>query len=130
MTNVASMLVPIAMLTVGAASFAAGEAAEGEKASEQPSYPVPLSLYRVHGPCLPYAVCVAQRWGNRWKPKRPLAPDEATQAEPAIWGTTGSPWGYIRRLPSPTPESQIQPRYRGASTIRQGFDESPIPVLP
>jgi hypothetical protein len=40
-----------------------------------------------------------------------------------IWGTTGSPWGYVRRLPPPTSESHIQPRYRDASTIRPEFDE-------
>jgi hypothetical protein len=28
----------------------------------------------------------------------------------------------VRRLPPPTPQSQIQPRYRDASTIRPEFD--------
>jgi hypothetical protein len=40
-----------------------------------------------------------------------------------IWGGAGSPWGYVRRLPPPTPQSHIQPQYKDASTIRPEFEE-------
>ena len=56
---------------------------------------------------------------------RPAAAPAGPGAPPEqdIWGTTGSPWGYVRRLPPPTSASQIQPRYRDASTIRPEFAE-------
>ena len=55
--------------------------------------------------------------------RRPVAPVQPEFVEQDIWGTTGSPWGYVRRLPPPTPASHIQPRYRDASTIRPEFAE-------
>ncbi len=74
--------------------------------------------------CLPGTVCAGLPWQDRRPIRRPAAPDQPTFDEQQdIWGTTGSPWGYVRRLPPPTPESQIQPRYRDASTIRPEFDK-------
>ena len=60
---------------------------------------------------------------NRRPIRRPVAPVQPEFSEQDIWGTTGSPWGYVRRLPPPTPASHIQPRYRDASTIRPEFAE-------
>ncbi len=60
----------------------------------------------------------------RRPPRRPVAPDPPKPVDTDLWGGTGSPWGYVRRLPPPTPESQIQPRYREASTLRPQFAES------
>jgi hypothetical protein len=57
-------------------------------------------------------------------------PQKAPRADQDLWGTTGSPWGYVRRLPPPTPESHIQPRYRDASTIRPEFVERDRAVPP
>ena len=54
---------------------------------------------------------------------RPLPPTSQPLADSDIWGGAGSPWGYVRRLPPPTPESQIQPQFRDASTIRPEFLE-------
>jgi hypothetical protein len=74
------------------------------------------------GGCLPGGACAAWAWQDRRPFRRPTAPEPLTFDDQDIWGTTGSPWGYVQRMPPPTPESQIQPRYRDASTIRPEFD--------
>jgi hypothetical protein len=82
---------------------------------------VPYPAYLYPGSCFPYGTCGGLLWEIR-PPRRPAPPPEAARpAEPDIWATSGSPWGYLRRLPPPTPESQIQPGYRDASTIRPEF---------
>lgn len=73
--------------------------------------------------CLAYGVCAGWGWDDRRPLRRPVAPDPPVFEERELWGGSGSPWGYVRRLPPPTPESQIQPRYRDASTIRPEFAE-------
>jgi hypothetical protein len=73
------------------------------------------------GPCIGYRFCGAVGWWNDRPPRRPVAPEPPSPADPDLWSTTGSPWGYVRRLPPPTPADQIQPRYRDASTIRPEF---------
>lgn len=75
------------------------------------------------GPCLGYGGCPGWAWEDRRPWRRPVAPEQPVFDDQGIWGTTGSPWGYVRRLPPPTPESQIQPRYRDASTIRPEFEQ-------
>ena len=116
---VASLVLAIA--PVAAAQAAAAGTASGQ-AFVRPGYGVPYLLYRYPGACLPYGVCTGP-WWDRQPPRRPAAPDQPPPAEQDIWGTTGSPWGYVRRLPPPTPQSHIQPRYRDASTIRPEFAE-------
>ncbi|MBX3643549.1 MAG: hypothetical protein KF720_10825 [Rubrivivax sp.] len=74
------------------------------------------------GGCVPGGVCTGWGWNERRPWRRPVAPEQPTFEDQDIWGTTGSPWGYVRRLPPPTPESQIQPRYRDASTLRPEFE--------
>jgi hypothetical protein len=117
----------VVMLFVAAPHLLAAETnrtGEAEKAQVRPSYPVPYLLYRHPGACLPYGACGGLWWWeDRRKPKRPVAPEQPSFTEQDIWGPTGSPWGYVRRLPPPTPESHIQPRYRDASTIRPEFNE-------
>jgi len=89
--------------------------------------------YRLHlhpGACLTHAGCIGPWWDERRQPRRPVAPEPASQVESDIWGPAGSPWGYVRRLPPPTPEGNIQPRYREASTIRPEFSERKNPTTP
>jgi hypothetical protein len=87
-------------------------------------------LYQHPGACLTFGSCAGFWWDDRRQPRRPNTPEPASQAELDIWGSTGSPWGYVRRLPPPTPESHIQPRYRDASTIRPEFSERTSPAMP
>jgi hypothetical protein len=91
-----------------------------------PTYPFsyfspPYPPYLVPDPCYPYGTCTSLLREERLQRRRPLAPGESAPAGPDIWGNTGSPWGYVRRLPPPTPESQIQPRYRDSGTIRPEY---------
>lgn len=101
------------VLTLGAASAAAGTVYVG------PAWPVYLPGYS--GACLSYGACAVVPWGDARPWKRPVAPSQPNAVDQDIWGSTGSPWGYVRRLPPPTPPSQIQPRYQDASTIRPEF---------
>ena len=71
--------------------------------------------------CLYTGGCAGWLWQDRPPLRRPVAPEPATFRDADIWGSAGSPWGYVRRLPPPTPESQIQPRYRSASTLRPEY---------
>jgi hypothetical protein len=134
MKNMAYRFVPIAvrsallalLLTLAAPHLVAAEpgaTSEKEKTYVRPGYPLWPPLYRAPGPCLPSGACAGLWLTDRQKPRRPVAPDKANQADPDIWGTTGSPWGYVRRLPPPTSEGQIQPRYRDASTLRADVGE-------
>lgn len=93
------------------------------KAHVRPGYTLTYPLYPYPGACLLYGACAGLWWDDRRPWRRPIAPDQTPTAEQDIWSTTGSPWGYIPRLPPPTPESHIQPRYRDASTIRPEFTE-------
>jgi hypothetical protein len=104
-------------------SPAPAAAAQGAFApSPWPPFTSPFLFYA--GPCVGYGLCGPVGW---WKdprqPRRPVAPEPPRPADPDLWSTTGSPWGYVRRLPAPTPADQIQPRYRDASTIRPEFAE-------
>ncbi len=118
----------MAILTLWACSVAAGVTIDSERAHVRPSRPVFYLPYGYPAMCLPHGACAALWWEARRKPKRPVAPDESNHAEFDIWGTTGSPWGYVRRLPQPTPESHIQPLYRNASTLRPEFGEPADPT--
>jgi hypothetical protein len=124
----ACRLVLVAILTLGAASVAAGGTDDDQKTHIRPVFPMPYLLYLYPGACLPYGACTGPWWEERRRTRRPVAPDAANQAELDIWGTTGSPWGYVRRLPPPTPQSHIQPRYRDASTVRPEFAEPADPA--
>jgi hypothetical protein len=104
-----------------AAARAAAPNADG-KAYVRPGFPVARPMYVYPGACL-YGACGGIWWADRRPLRRPAAPEQAEPSEQDIWGTTGSPWGYVRRLPLPTPESHIQPLYRDASTIRPEFAE-------
>jgi hypothetical protein len=93
------------------------------KAYVRPGYTVAYPMYVYPGACLAYGACGGIWWADRRPVRRPVAPVQPEFVEQDIWGTTGSPWGYVRRLPLPTPESHIQPRYRDASTIRPEFTD-------
>jgi hypothetical protein len=121
-----TLAVLIASLMLAAPHLAAAQAGATNMdgtAFVRPVYPAPFLVYRYPGACLPYGACAGLWWQDRWQPRRPVAPSQNPPAEQDIWGTTGSPWGYVRRLPPPTPASHIQPRYRDASTIRPEFAE-------
>jgi hypothetical protein len=113
------------MLSLGAASMAAGTPSVSPASNVRPiylsSYPALFPTYLYPGVCLPYGACAVAGWADRRPWRRPTAPHEAPVIEQDIWGTTGSPWGYVRRMPPPTPSSQIQPRYQEASTVRPEF---------
>lgn len=123
----AALIVILALAAPRLIAAEASETKESGKAYVRPGYPVPYLLYRYPGACLPHGACAALGWEGRRQPRRPVAPEPADQAEQDIWGTTGSPWGYVRRLPPPTPQNHIQPRYRDASTIRPEFAEPADP---
>jgi hypothetical protein len=93
-------------------------------------HPAPYLLYQHPSACLTYGGCAGLWWDDRRQPRRPIAPEPSSQADSDIWGSAGSPWGYVRRLPPPTPEGHIQPRYRDASTIRPEFSERMGPKTP
>jgi hypothetical protein len=42
---------------------------------------------------------------------------------PDLW-SNGGQWGYARRLPPPTPESEIQPQFRDSGQILPQFRDS------
>jgi hypothetical protein len=86
-----------------------------------PAYPLIYPGYLHPGACVYAGGCVGTMWDERRLRRLPVAPSEPAPVEQDIWGSDGSPWGYVRRLPPPTPEAQIQPQYRDASTIRPEF---------
>jgi hypothetical protein len=124
-----------AALAFGAAGPAAGVTIAGSAALVSPVWPgywpaYPWVYPSLRGGCTYYGGCVGPGWDERRFRPRPVAPSEPPAAETDIWGSTGSPWGYVRRLPPATPESQIQPRYRGASTVRPEFGGPPADTNP
>ena len=124
MRKMALWFVAVAILTLGGTSVAAGARSAVGTMYLWPVWPGNrLPMYFYPGACLLYGACAATPWEDRWEPRRPVAPSQPPLAEQDIWGTTGSPWGYVRRLPPPTPHSHLQPRFRDASTIRPEFDE-------
>ncbi len=87
-----------------------------------PGYPFigPLPLYA--GACRFQVNCWPPWWDERRLRARAMPPSPPQpNMQTDIWSSTGSPWGYVRRLPPPTPPEQIQPQFRDASTIRPEF---------
>ena len=128
---IAILVLGMAHLAQAAANApAAAEVAQVRPGSLWPSAAV-VSPYFHPGACVPYAACVGPWWDERAR-RRPAAAPAGPGAPPEqdIWGTTGSPWGYVRRLPPPTPQSHIQPRYKDASTIRPEFEEGSNSAAP
>lgn len=123
--HVAAAAVLAAALVLGASRAMAAAAVAGGAVYGWPVWSGAGAVYPWYfngGGCLPGGVCAGWAWQERRPFRRPVAPEQPSFEEQDIWGTTGSPWGYVRRLPPPTPEDQIQPRYRDASTIRPEFD--------
>jgi hypothetical protein len=119
MVKVLGRLFCIVTMTLAGATAAAGGSLVGGMYSGPAWQGYPMYLYG----CLPNRIC-----DDRWQPKRPVAPNPPAFTEQDIWGGSGSPWGYVRRMPPPTAESHIQPRYRDASTIRPEFDKPADPA--
>jgi hypothetical protein len=114
----------LAASTAGAAAQGGSGPAEGATVRARDGGPIYVPYPYFVGPCGAYGLCAPGWWFDRTPPRRPVAPDPPKPVDTDLWGGTGSPWGYVRRLPPPTPESQIQPRYREASTLRPQFAES------
>ena len=109
----------------GVVGMSAGWAnAEWARPWYAPVYGMPYAPFFYPVPCGVYGACAWLWWDGRWRARRPIAPDQPPPMDQDIWGTTGSPWGYVRRLPPPTPESHIQPLYREASLVRPEFDDA------
>lgn len=127
-------LLATAVLAAGAAGSAPAQTpAQPQAAPTDRVYaPAPWPAYPrfpVHGgSCVALGFCAPGWWWHDRPARRPLPPEPPGPAEADIWSTTGSPWGYVRRLPPPTPADQIQPRYRDASTIRPEFAERAAPA--
>jgi hypothetical protein len=120
-------LAAAAGVTVGVGAAYASPARPGYP----PRYLAPYPAYYYAGACLRFGGCGGTwGWDDRYAPRRPVAPDEPAPLEQDIWGTASSPWGYVRRVPPPTPEAHIQPRYKDASTIRPEFEERPGTTAP
>ena len=103
----------------------APQAAAGRAQAKALRPGVPATYPRIlyPGACMSYGACGRLWWDESRQWRRPVAPDPPAFLDADIWGTSGSRWGYVRRLPPPTPQSHIQPRYRDASTIRPEFAE-------
>lgn len=54
--------------------------------------------------------------------------ERATQSEPRYPGPADGPWGLQHYIPPATPESNIQPAYRGASKLRPEYEHSGRPI--
>lgn len=124
-----------AVLAFGAAGPAAALTVVGGAALVSPVWPgywpaYPWVYPSLRGGCTYYGGCFGPGWDERRFRPRPVAPNEPAAPEMDIWSSTGSPWGYVRRLPPPTPESQIQPRFRDASTVRPEFGGPPADANP
>lgn len=113
-------------LEVGAVATNAAPAWPGYPARRLAPYP----RYYYAGACLRFSGCGAWGWDDRHAPRRQVAPDDPAPVEQDIWGTVGSPWGYVRRMPPPTPASHIQPRYKDASTVRPEFEQGSTSAAP
>jgi hypothetical protein len=114
----AAVLLLVASRAVAGATVAGGMVVGGPWWAGGAAYP----WIAPPGACLAYGGCAGWAWGDRRPFRRPVAPDPPTFDDHNLWGAGGSPWGYVRRLPPPTPESQIQPQFRDASTVRPEFD--------
>ena len=53
--------------------------------------------------------------------------ERAARSEPGLQGSAEGPWGGQRYVPPATPESNIQPAYRGASQLRPEYEQSTTP---
>ena len=124
-TSSAALLVALMLAFPHRADAQAGAAEAEARTLVRPVHPIAgyprYPRYPYAGACLPYDACWPWQPYDRREPRRPVAPEPAPPVDPDIWGTSGSPWGYVRRLPPPTPEGNIQPGFREASTIRPEF---------
>lgn len=122
--RLARALLTLAGVLAAAAAGASGSVAVGAGVfwpGVFPGYPMVAPMPWLPGACGLYLNCLPPWWDERRHRMRPMPPAPPPAAETDIWGGSGSPWGYVRRVPPPTPESQIQPQFRDASTIRPEF---------
>jgi hypothetical protein len=132
---IAARAASVVALMFAAAGAAAGSTVAGGATWVGPVWPGywpvhPLVYPNFRGACPHYGACVGPWWDERRMRTRSVAPSEPPPAETDIWGSTGSPWGYVRRLPPPTAQSQIQPHFRDASTVRPEFGGPQVEANP
>ena len=91
-------------------------------------YPWDYVPYGYYGPCYPPGACdgLILNEITRLERRQRIDALRRQSAEDgsrgfALWGAEGSPWGYVRRVPPPTDEKQIQPDYRGSGLIRPEY---------
>lgn len=117
-----ALLVCVATSTPGIASAEGG----GGPATGTP-VPVPVYVYPTWGfgmyrDCAFYGTCLdayraARSYEERREQVRRQRQEIATPTPaPDLWSGDG-PWGYTRRMPPPTPESEIQPQYRESGQV-------------
>jgi hypothetical protein len=123
-----SALVPLAAFAPVHAASGAAVAASPSATWVRPGWPgyAPWAPYRPFGwsagACLGFGGCAWAAWPEPYVPRRPVAPEPVPPARNALWAYDSS-WGYLQRLPPPTPAGNIQPRFREASTVRPEFAE-------
>jgi hypothetical protein len=95
--------------------------------------PVPVFIYPAWGAgCGLYGNCgwvgsTARTYRERRDEVMRQREDLATpRPPPGLW-SSDTQWGYARRLPPPTPESEIQPQFRGSGEILPQFRNSGTP---
>ncbi len=87
-------------------------------------YPYPYDAYAPWGPCAP-GICVdgmdVRRAVRREMQLQELRRELELRAAGGFPGGGASPYGVPRDPPPPTPESHLQPQYRGSGDVRPEF---------
>jgi hypothetical protein len=130
---------PLRLLFAGLAlAISAGAPATGpERAADSgggrvavPVYVLPVPGYGFYGNCAFAGGCVdayrtARTYQERREQVRRDREEIATpKPPPDLWDGASGPWGYTRRIPPPTPESEIQPQYRDSGQVLPQYKES------
>jgi hypothetical protein len=127
------MLFACLALAISAAAPAAGPetvADSGGGRTAVPVYVYPVPGYGFYGNCAFSGGCIdayrtARTYQERREQVRRDREEIATpKPPPDLWDGTSGPWGYTRRIPPPTPESEIQPQYRGSGQVLPQYKES------
>lgn len=95
-----------------------------------PVYVFPPWGYGLYGDCAFYGACLggysaARTYDQRREQVRRQREEIATPKPPLdLRDGSGGPWGYARRTPPPTPESEIQPQYRDSGQVLPQYRDS------
>lgn len=95
-----------------------------------PVYVYPAPGFGPYGNCAFYGGCFdAYRTARTYEQRREQVRREREEIAtpkppPDLWDGTSGPWGYTRRIPPPTPESEIQPPYRDSGQVLPQYKDS------